>query len=165
MFLSVFVWGLSVTCCDCFSDHAPNMDTVNQGCSCLCLLWLFTRIHTRCACELNLLDCKTEMPVKHFGLLLVKIGFTARVALYKLSWMQFTCSVWSAMRSVFALTLGVAFHFRYAKIIFMTFVCTDLRNKGQNFGLDMGLRKQFLQEILRPWKFKSPSFPKREWKT
>ena len=50
MFLSVFVWGLSVTCCDCFSDHAPYMDTINQGCSFLCLLWQLTRIHTKCAC-------------------------------------------------------------------------------------------------------------------
>ena len=68
----VFVWGLSATCCGCLSDYAPNMDTVNQGYSCLCLLWLLTRMHTKCACELNLLDWQKNWDVSQN--VLVKTG-------------------------------------------------------------------------------------------
>ena len=106
------------------------------------------------------------MSFKNSGLLLVRIGFIATVALLYNFVVNADCMLCLVcIASCFCVDPWCGISFSVCEIIlFMTFVCADLSAQicEQKIGLDVGLRKQFLHENLKPWKFKSPSLPRRE---
>ena len=147
--LKNFLWGLSATCCGCFSDHTLNMDI----CSCLCLLWLFTRIHMKCACELNLLDCQNWDVSQTFWVIVGHDWFYIDGCLT--IQMCHKCSLHAlfVLQCVLFLCWPLVWHFVFVmqNNFFMTFVCADL---WTHFLPRRGFSKTVVAGEFETWKFK-----------